>query len=103
MGHSGGGLRPFKCSGQHLRNLQGFFVTKEVVCKRNGSQESCTCTLSNNIQISIDFMVFPGLSRGGFNLRNGSGGGRGSGGGSRGIRHYNGSNEHRQSNEHSRY
>ncbi|EFO22419.2 hypothetical protein LOAG_06067 [Loa loa] len=44
-----------------------------------------------------------GLSRGGFNVRNGSGGGRGGGGGSRGLRHYSGASEYRQSNEHGRH
>ncbi|CAG9536026.1 unnamed protein product [Cercopithifilaria johnstoni] len=44
-----------------------------------------------------------GLSRGGFNVRNGSGGGRGGGGGSRGLRHYSGGSEYRQSSEHGRH
>lgn len=47
--------------------------------------------------------MFPGMSRSGFNVRNGSGGGRGGGGGSRGLRHYSGGSEHRQASEHSRH
>ncbi|KAL3982876.1 Nuclear transport factor 2 (NTF2) domain family protein [Acanthocheilonema viteae] len=44
-----------------------------------------------------------GVSRGGFNARNGSGGGRAGGGGSRGLRNYSGGSEYRQSGEHGRH
>ncbi|VDK85331.1 unnamed protein product [Litomosoides sigmodontis] len=44
-----------------------------------------------------------GISRSGFNVRNGSNGGRGSGGGSRGLRHYSGGSEYRQASEHGRH